>query len=86
LPGFTIKMSDNILTFPYKIKKTVEPVPTVCELAAKQFEDILIVGRRSDGFVSMITTMKDPAEVLWHLESAKFGLMNGLEEEEEIDG
>jgi len=33
----------------------------------------------------MITTMKDPAEVLWHLESAKFGIMNGLEEEEEND-
>ena len=34
----------------------------------------------------MITTMKDPAEVLWHLESAKFSIMQGLEEEEENDG
>jgi hypothetical protein len=43
----------------------------------------LIVGTNvEDGYVQMITTMKDPAEVLWHLESAKFGIMNGLEEEE----
>jgi hypothetical protein len=79
-------MSDNVIKFPYKIKKTLKPVPTVCQMAAEQFEEILMVGRKKDGFVSMITTMRDPAEVLWHLESAKFGLMNGLEEEEEIDG
>ena len=82
LPRCSTKMSDNVIKFPYKIKRTLKPVPTVCELAAQQFEDILIVGRRSDGFVSMITTMRDPAEVLWHLESARFGIMNGLEEEE----
>ena len=46
----------------------------------------MIVGTNTkDGYVQMITTMKDPAEVLWHLESAKFGIMNGLEEEEEND-
>jgi len=76
-------MSDNVIKFPYKDKRTVKPVPLVCELAAKQFEEILIVGTNAeDGFVQMITTMKDPAEVLWHLESAKFSIMNGLEEEE----
>ena len=76
-------MSDNILKFPYKVRKTVKPVPLVCEMAAKQFEQVLIVGTNSeDDSVQMITTMKDPAEVLWHLESAKFGIMNGLEEEE----
>jgi len=83
LPGCSIKMSDNILKFPYKVKRTAKPVPLVCELAAKQFDQVLIVGTNvEDGSVQMITTMKDPAEVLWHLESAKFGIMNGLEEEE----
>jgi hypothetical protein len=83
LPRGSTKMSDNILKFPYKVKRTVKPVPMVCELAAKQFDQILIVGTNAeDGFVQMITTMKDPAEVLWHLESAKFSIMNGLEEEE----
>ena len=76
-------MSDNVIKFPYKVKRTVKPVPMVCELFARQFEQVLIVGTNSkDGYVQMITTMKDPAEVLWHLESARFGIMNGLEEEE----
>ena len=76
-------MSDNILKFLYKVRKTVKPVPLVRELAAKQFDQVLIVGTNAeDGSVQIITTMKDPAEVLWHLESADVGIMNGLEEEE----
>ena len=77
-------MSDNVIQFPYKkMKRTAEPVPTVCKLAADQFEQIIILGTtKRDKMVQMITTMKDPAEVLWHLESAKFGIMYGLEEEE----
>jgi hypothetical protein len=80
-------MSDNVIQFPYKIRRTVKPVPRVCELAAEQFEQILILGtHKKDSMVQMITTMRDPAEVLWHLESAKFSIMQGLEEEEENDG
>jgi|TARA_R110002110_G_scaffold57123_4_gene163584 hypothetical protein len=80
-------MSDNVIKFPYKMRRTVKPVPMVCELAADQFEQIVVLGTsKDDGMVQMITTIKDPAEVLWHLESAKFSIMQGLEEEEEIDG
>tara|TARA_R100000541_G_scaffold48787_1_gene55872 strand:- start:384 stop:626 length:243 start_codon:yes stop_codon:yes gene_type:complete len=80
-------MSDNVIKFPYKMRRTVKPVPMVCELAADQFEQIVVLGTsKEDGMVQMITTIKDPAEVLWHLESAKFSIMQGLEEEEEIDG
>ena len=69
-------MSDNVIQFP-------KPVPTVCELAAEQFEQIIVLGMsKEDKMVQMITTMRDPADVLWHLESAKFGIMQGLEEEE----
>jgi|TARA_R110000772_G_scaffold72167_3_gene157588 hypothetical protein len=76
-------MSDNVIQFPYKMKRTVKPVPLVCEMAAEQFDQIVILGsNKEDGMVSMVTTMKDPAEVLWHLESAKFAIMNGMEEEE----
>jgi len=86
LPRLSIKMSDNVIKFPYKVKRTGKPVPLVCEIAAQQFDQVMIVGTNTkDGYVQMITTMKDPAEVLWHLESAKFGIMNGLEEEEEND-
>jgi hypothetical protein len=76
-------MSDNVIQFPYKMKRTVKPVPLVCEMAAEQFDQIVILGSsKEDGMVSMVTTMKDSAEVLWHLESAKFAIMNGMEEEE----
>ena len=76
-------MNDNVVQFPYKIRKTVKPVPRVCELAAEQFEQIVVLGTsKEDNMVQMITTMKDPAEVLWHLESARFAIMQGLEEEE----
>jgi len=83
LPRVTIKMSDNVIQFPYKMRRTDKPVPRVCELAAEQFEQIIVLGTsKEDKMVQMITTMRDPADVLWHLESAKFGIMNGLEEEE----
>ena len=80
-------MSDNVINFPYKMRRTVKPVPMVCEMAADQFDQIVILGTsKEDHMVQMITTIKDPAEVLWHLESAKFSIMQGLEEKEEIDG
>ena len=83
MPRVTIKMSDNVIQFPYKMRRTAKPVPTVCELAAEQFEQIIVLGMsKEDKMVQMITTMRDPADVLWHLESAKFGIMQGLEEEE----
>ena len=79
-------MSDNVIQFPYKMRRTDKPVPRVCELAAEQFEQIIVLGTsKEDKMVQMITTMRDPADVLWHLESAKFGIMQGLEEEEEND-
>jgi len=80
-------MSDNVIQFPYKMRRTAKPVPMVCELAAEQFEQIIVLGMsKKDKMVQMITTMRDPADVLWHLESAKYGIMQGLEEEEENDG
>ena len=76
-------MSDNVIQFPYKMRRTDKPVPRVCELAAEQFEQIIVLGTsKEDKIVQMITTMRDPADVLLHLESAKFGIMQGLEEEE----
>tara|TARA_B110000211_G_scaffold225261_1_gene277228 strand:- start:2048 stop:2284 length:237 start_codon:yes stop_codon:yes gene_type:complete len=75
-------MSDNVIKFPYKIKSTSKPVPMVCEMAAKTFEQIVIMGQNDQGQVQMITTFKDPADVLWCLEQARFGLMQGIEEDE----
>ena len=50
-------MSDNVIQFPYKIRRTVKPVPMVCELAAEQFDQIVVLGtNKKDKMVQMITT------------------------------
>jgi hypothetical protein len=59
-------MSDNIIKFPYKMRRTVKPVPLVCEMAAETFEQLVIMGQNKQGQVQMITTLKDPADVLNH--------------------
>ena len=77
-------MSDNIIKFPYKMRRTAKPVSLVCEMAAETFEQLVIMGQNKQGQVQMITTLKDPADILWYMEAARFGIMQGLEEEEEI--
>ena len=73
----------NVIPFPHRMKRTEKPVPKVCELAADQFEKIIILGtHKNDNLIQMITTIKDPAEILWHLESAKITLLHGFEEDE----
>ena len=78
-------MSDNVINFPYKIRKTKKPVESVCELAALTFEEIVVIGKTKDGQIQMVTTMEDSADVLWKLENARFAIMQGLEEEEEYE-
>ena len=75
-------MSDNVIPFRHSVKKTIEPVPAVCEVAGQIFEDIIIMGENHDGQVQMITTVSDPAEVLWYMEAARFGIMSGGIEDE----
>ena len=75
-------MSDNVIKFPYKMKRTDKPVASVCDMASETFEQIVIMGQNKQGQVQMITTLKDPADVLWYMEAARFGIMQGLEEEE----
>ena len=40
------------------------------------------VAENKDGQVQMITTIADPAEVLWYMEAARFGIMTGGLEDE----
>ena len=70
-------MSDNVIPFRLKVKKTAEPVPAVCEVAGKIFKEIIIMGENHEGQVQMITTVSDPAEILWYMEAARFGIMTG---------
>ena len=41
-------MSDNVINFPYKIKKTEKPIKAVCEMVANSFEDVVIIGVTKD--------------------------------------
>ena len=70
-------MSDNVIPFRHKVKRTKEPVPAVCELAGSVFKEVIIMGENLEGQVQMITTVSDPAEILWYMEAARFGIMTG---------
>jgi hypothetical protein len=62
------------------------PIERVCDLAKTRLENVVIMGVTKQGQVQLISTFQDPAEVLWYLESAKMGLMQGMVlEEGEID-
>ncbi len=74
-------MTDNVIPF-NKIKKTREPVPVICELAGAAFKSVIIMGENHEGDVQMVTTVSDPAEVLWYMEAARFGIMTGNMEDE----
>ena len=62
--------------------RTKDPVPMVCEVAGETFKDIIIMGENNEGVVQMITTVSDPAEILWYMEAARFGIMTGSIEDE----
>ena len=76
-------MTDKVISFPvHLVKKTQDPVPMVCGVASEVFKEIIIMGENHDGAVQMITTVSDPAEVLWYMEAARFGIMTGGLEDE----
>jgi hypothetical protein len=76
-------MSDNVVSFPIKkITKSTDPVSFVCDAAGQTFKDVVIIGENKEGQVQMITTVPDPAEVLWYMEAARFGIMTGGLEDE----
>ena len=74
-------MSDNVVQF-HKVKRTRDSVPVLCELAGENFKNVIIMGENHDGDIQMVTTVSDPAEVLWYMEAARFGIMTGNMEDE----
>lgn len=72
---------DNVVYLKHKLERTKDPVPRVCELASKNFENLIILGQNHEGNVQMITTVHDPAEVLWYFEAARFSMMLGEEDD-----
>lgn len=68
---------DNVVYLKHRVTRTEDPVPHVCELASEVFQNLIILGTNKEGQVQMITTVQDPAELLWYFEAARFGLMLG---------
>ena len=76
-------MSDNIIHLD-KIKKSKDPVKNVCDAAAKEFSDLIIIGEDKNGKIQMITTVSEPADLIWFLKVCEHGILSrGVEEEDE---
>ncbi len=77
-----MQIGDMGLPFVHKVRIDKEPVPAVCELAGSVCKEVIIMGENQEGQVHMITTVSDPAEILWYMEAARFGIMTGGVEDE----
>jgi|TARA_A100000172_G_scaffold67978_1_gene47726 hypothetical protein len=76
-------MSDNIINFE-KILKTKDPVKKVCDIASKEFRDVLLIGEDKNGELRMITTLENYADMMYMMEIIKMGIITkGAEGHEE---
>ena len=52
--------------------------------ASKEFKELLLIGEDKDGQLKMVTTIEEPADMLYMLEIVKLGLITkGAEQDEE---
>ena len=83
LPRCSIKMSDNVIHLD-KIRRSKNPVKTVCDAASKEFIDLVIIGEDKEGKIQMITTVPEPADLMWFLKVCEHGILSrGVEDEDE---
>ena len=76
-------MKDNIITLD-SIRKTKDPVARIWDLASKEFKELLLIGEDKDGQLKIVTTIEEPADMLYMLEIVKLGLITkGAEQDEE---
>lgn len=76
-------MSDNIINFE-KILKTKDPVKKVCDIASKEFREVILIGEDRNGELRMITTLDNYADMMYMMEIIKMGLITkGAEGNEE---
>ena len=76
-------MKDNIIQLD-SIRKTKEPVARICNIASKEFVNLLIVGEDKNGQLKMVTTIEENADMLYMMEIVKLGLITkGVEEDEQ---
>jgi hypothetical protein len=76
-------MNDNIINFE-SIRKSKDPVKKVCDIASKEFNDLMIIGEDKNGELRMVTTMDNYADMTFMLEIIKLGILTkGGEQNEE---
>jgi hypothetical protein len=73
-------MNDNIINFE-SIRKSKDPVKKVCDIASKEFKELIIIGEDNQGELKMITTLENYADITYIMEVIKLGLLTkGAEE------
>ena len=73
-------MSDNIINFE-SVRKAKNPVKKVCDMASKEFKELIIIGEDNEGQLKMITTLENYADITYIIEVIKLGLITkGAEE------
>ena len=73
-------MNDNIINFD-AIRKSKDPVKKVCDIASKEFKELIIIGEDREGELKMITTLENYADITYIMEVIKLGLITkGAEE------
>ena len=73
-------MSDNIINFE-SVRKAKNPVKKVCDMASKEFKELIIIGEDNQGELKMITTLENYADITYIMEVIKLGLITkGAEE------
>tara|TARA_R100001460_G_scaffold7011_1_gene18143 strand:+ start:679 stop:912 length:234 start_codon:yes stop_codon:yes gene_type:complete len=73
-------MKDNIINFD-AIRKSKDPVKKICDIASKEFKELIIIGEDREGELKMITTLENYADITYIMEVIKLGLITkGAEE------
>jgi hypothetical protein len=67
-------MSDNIINFD-SIRKTKDPVEKVCQMASKEFAELIIIGEDKQGELKMVTTLENYADINYIIDIIKIGLI-----------
>jgi hypothetical protein len=67
-------MNDNIINFD-SIRKTKDPIKKVCDLASKEFKELIIIGEDKEGELKMITTLENYADISYIIDIIKLGII-----------
>jgi hypothetical protein len=70
-------MTDNVVYLGDRFSVTLEDTESVCEIAGKTLNDVVIIGEAEDGTIKMLTTQSDIGTILFYLEATKTAMMTG---------